>query len=140
MIKRGDIYYADLSGSIGSEQGGVRPVVIVQNDIGNRYSPTIVCVSITSQLGKKQLPTHVLIKQGDGGLEKESIVMTEQVRTIDKSRLMCKSGSLRYKDMLKINIAILVSFGLFSFTNYSNKGTNNIGTELHQELYLQRMA
>lgn len=92
IIKRGDIFYADLSPVIGSEQGGVRPVLIIQNDIGNRYSPTIIVVAITSQINKAKLPTHVEIKSSDYGLPKDSVLLLEQIRTIDKRRLEEKIG------------------------------------------------
>lgn len=116
FIKRGDIYYADLDETQGSEQGGVRPVLIAQNDTGNRYSPTVICAAITSQINKVKLPTHVFLNSGKGGLTKDSIVMMEQVRTIDKSRLEEKIGQLNYVDMLKINMSIIISFGLSMFT------------------------
>jgi len=111
-IKRGDIYYADLSPVVGSEQGGVRPVLIVQNDVGNKYSPTVIAAAITSQHGKASLPTHIAIEANDSGLQKDSVVLLEQVRTIDKTRLKEKMGSVNMGSMNKINTAISISFGL----------------------------
>ncbi|MBQ7045077.1 MAG: type II toxin-antitoxin system PemK/MazF family toxin [Clostridia bacterium] len=111
-IKRGDIYYADLSPVIGSEQGGVRPVLIVQNDVGNRYSPTVIAAAITSQRDKTNLPTHIRVDAGGCGLEKDSIVLLEQIRTIDKQRLKERMGSLDVTAMDKVDKALSVSFGL----------------------------
>ncbi len=111
-VKRGDIYYADLSPVVGSEQGGVRPVLIVQNDIGNKYSPTVIAAAITSQQDKTNLPTHIRVDADGCGLSKNSIVLLEQVRTIDKQRLKEKMGSLDTGAMDKINRALSVSFGL----------------------------
>lgn len=111
-IKRGDIYYADLSPVIGSEQGGVRPVLIVQNDVGNKYSPTVIAAAITSQQTKAKLPTHIEIGAQSSGLQKDSVVLLEQVRTIDKKRLKEKMGSVSENSMKEINNAISVSFGL----------------------------
>lgn len=115
-VKRGDIFYADLSPVVGSEQGGLRPVLIVQNDIGNRYSPTVIAAAITSQMGKTKLPTHIdLFKSGmtaNLGLAKDSVVLLEQIRTIDKKRLKEKMGHLEDSVMQKVNDAITVSFGL----------------------------
>ena len=111
-IRRGDIYYADLSPVVGSEQGGVRPVLIVQNDVGNKFSPTVIAAAITSQRDKTSLPTHIEINAGNTGLMKDSVVLLEQVRTIDKHRLKEKMGSLDDGSMKKINQAISVSFGL----------------------------
>lgn len=115
IIKRGDIFYADLSPVIGSEQGGVRPVLVVQNDIGNRYSPTVIIVAITSQINKAKLPTHVEIKSSDYGLPKDSVVLLEQIRTIDKRRLAEKIGHVTEDTMEKVNEALLVSLGLIDF-------------------------
>jgi len=115
IIKRGDIFYADLSPVIGSEQGGVRPVLVVQNDIGNRYSPTIIVVAITSQINKAKLPTHVEIKSSDYGLPKDSVLLLEQIRTIDKRRLEEKIGHVTEDIMDKVNEALLVSLGLIDF-------------------------
>lgn len=111
-VKRGDIYYADLSPVVGSEQGGMRPVLIVQNDMGNKYSPTVIAAAITSQKYKTQLPTHIKVSADCCGLSKDSIVLLEQVRTIDKTRLKEHMGSLDNGDMGKINQALSVSLGL----------------------------
>jgi mRNA interferase MazF len=111
-IKRGDIYYADLSPVVGSEQGGLRPVLIVQNDVGNKYSPTVIAAAITSKISKTKLPTQIDV-QGDGaGLAKDSIILLEQIRTIDKKRLKEKMGHLDDETMISVNSAIEVSFGL----------------------------
>ena len=119
-VKRVEIYYADLSPVIGSEQGGVRPVLIVQNDIGNKYSPTVIAAAITSQCGKNKLPTHIEIDAKQSGLNKNSIVLLEQMRTIYKSRLKEKTGELRVTLMNYINSAISVSLGL-NVVHLSNK-------------------
>ena len=111
-IKRGDIYYADLSPVVGSEQGGLRPVLIVQNDIGNRYSPTVIAAAITSKLGKNKLPTHIDIYASEVGLAKDSVILLEQIRTLDKRRLREKMGHLNESVMARVNDAISVSFGL----------------------------
>ena len=111
-IKRGDIYYADLSPVVGSEQGGLRPVLIVQNDVGNKYSPTVIAAAITSRIGKTKLPTHIDIPRVDAGLAKDSIILLEQIRTIDKKRLKEKMGHLDSDKMNDVNSAIQVSFGL----------------------------
>ena len=111
-IKRGDIYYADLSPVVGSEQGGLRPVLIVQNDVGNRYSPTVIAAAITSKMGKARLPTHIDIYAKEVGLAKDSVILLEQVRTLDKRRLREKMGHLEENTMQRVNTAISVSFGL----------------------------
>ena len=112
-VKRGEIYYADLSPVVGSEQGGVRPVLIIQNDTGNRYSPTVIAAAITSQTGKARLPTHIeLPVQQECGLTKDSVVLLEQVRTLDKRRLRERMGRVDDHVMEKIDTAIAVSFGL----------------------------
>ena len=111
-VKRGDIYYADLSPVVGSEQGGLRPVLIIQNDIGNRYSPTVIAAAITSRMGKNRLPTHIDIYADKVGLAKDSVVLLEQIRTLDKRRLKEKMGHLDESMMDRINTAIAVSFGL----------------------------
>ncbi len=111
-IKRGEIYYADLSPVVGSEQGGIRPVLIIQNDVGNRYSPTVIAAAITSQRDKTKLPTHIQVNADGCGLQKDSIVLLEQVRTIDKQRLKEKMGSLDSNSMNRVNEALSVSFGL----------------------------
>jgi len=111
-IKRGDIYYADLSPVVGSEQGGLRPVLIVQNDVGNRYSPTVIAAAITSRMGKTRLPTHIDIYAKEVGLAKDSVILLEQIRTLDKRRLREKMGHLEDSVMQRVNTAISVSFGL----------------------------
>ena len=111
-VKRGDIFYADLSPVIGSEQGGLRPVLIVQNDVANRYSPTVIAAAITSKLGKTQLPTHIDVYADRVGLQKDSVVLLEQIRTIDKQRLKEKMGHLDDEMMKSVDQAISVSFGL----------------------------
>ena len=111
-IKRGDIYYADLSPVIGSEQGGLRPVLIVQNDVGNRYSPTVIAAAITSKMGKTKLPTHIDVIGNQAGLAKDSVILLEQIRTLDKKRLKEKMGHLDDDTMRNVNDAIEVSFGL----------------------------
>lgn len=112
MVKRGDIYYADLSPVIGSEQGGMRPVLIVQNDTGNKHSPTVIAAAITSQVGKARLPTHIELSAQSVGLSRDSVILLEQIRTLDKSRLREKMGSLDEGTMNKVDNAIAVSFGL----------------------------
>ena len=111
-VRRGDIFYADLSPVVGSEQGGTRPVLIVQNDTGNRHSPTVIAAAITSQTGKARLPTHINIAGGSVGLSKDSVILLEQIRTIDKQRLKEKMGHLDEVTMNEVNSAIAVSFGL----------------------------
>lgn len=118
-VKRGDIYYADLSPVVGSEQGGVRPVLIIQNDVGNRYSPTVIAAAITSQQEKTSLPTHIKINADGCGLSKDSIILLEQVRTIDKRRLKEKMGALDMPSMTMVDRALSVSFGLNSGANLS---------------------
>lgn len=112
IVKRGDIYYADLSPVVGSEQGGVRPVLIVQNDVGNKYSPTVIAAAITSQINKAKMPTHIELKAQDYGLHKDSVILLEQIRTIDKKRLRERIGQLDAALMEKVNGALSVSFGL----------------------------
>ncbi len=111
-VKRGDIYYADLSAVVGSEQGGLRPVLIIQNDVGNRYSPTVIAAAITSRMGKTRLPTHIDIYADQVGLAKDSVILLEQIRTLDKRRLKEKMGHLDEAMMSSVNTAIAVSFGL----------------------------
>ena len=111
-VKRGDIFYADLSPVVGSEQGGIRPVLIVQNDTGNRHSPTVIAAAITSQTGKSRLPTHINLAGGSVGLSKDSVILLEQVRTIDKKRLREHMGKLDDAHMALVDTAIAVSFGL----------------------------
>lgn len=111
-VKRGDIFYADLSPVVGSEQGGIRPVIIIQNDIGNKYSPTVIVAAITSQINKAKLPTHVEISSEEYGLNRDSVVLLEQVRTLDKKRLKEKIGHMTEEDMKKVNKALLISIAL----------------------------
>ena len=111
MIKRGDIFYADLSPVVGSEQGGLRPVVIVQNDVGNKYSPTVIAAAVTSQVSKAKLPTHIEVSAGCG-LEKDSVILAEQIRTLDKKRLKEQVGSLDNKALHQLDSALITSFGL----------------------------
>ncbi len=111
MIKRGELYYADLSPVVGSEQGGVRPILIVQNDTGNKYSPTIIAAAITSQLNKAKLPTHIELNANEFGLLKDSVILLEQIRTLDKRRLKEKIGELSPLKMQKVNTALLISLG-----------------------------
>lgn len=115
IIKRGDIFYADLSPVVGSEQGGVRPVLVVQNDVGNKYSPTIIVAAITSQINKAKLPTHVEINASEYGLPKDSVVLLEQIRTIDKKRLRERIGHSDEEMMNKVDEALMISFGLVDF-------------------------
>ena len=112
VVKRGDIYFADLSPVVGSEQGGMRPVLIVQNDTGNRHSPTVIAAAITSQTGKARLPTHIELSAQGCGLSRDSVILLEQIRTIDKSRLRERMGKLDAATMNKVDNAIAVSFGL----------------------------
>lgn len=111
-VHRGEIYYADLSPVVGSEQGGVRPVLIVQNDVGNKHSPTVIAAAITSQRDKAKLPTHIEVNAAGCGLSRDSVVLLEQIRTLDKKRLKEKMGQLDNTAMNKINDAISISFGL----------------------------
>ena len=111
-VKRGDIYYADLSPVVGSEQGGMRPVLIVQNDVGNRHSPTVIAAAITSQINKAKLPTHIELGAKTYGLSKDSVILLEQIRTIDKKRLKERMGKLDNQIMNQVDSAIAVSFGL----------------------------
>lgn len=113
-IKRGYLYYADLSPVVGSEQGGVRPVLIIQNDIGNKYSPTVIVAAITSQINKAKLPTHIEISAHEYGLNKDSVILLEQIRTIDKKRLREKIGFLDKNMMLKVDNSLQISLGLFT--------------------------
>lgn len=113
VVKRGDMFYADLSPVVGSEQGGIRPVVIIQNDVGNKYSPTVITAAITSKLGKTKLPTHIAIGSQDVGLKVDSVILAEQVRTIDKSRLKEKIGHIEDANIMnQINNALGLSIGL----------------------------
>lgn len=117
-VKRGEIYYADLSPVIGSEQGGIRPVLIIQNDIGNKYSPTVIAAAITSKQEKTKLPTHIEISAQNCGLAKNSVVLLEQIRTIDKRRLKEKMGALNESSMTRVNSALSISFGLGNANRY----------------------
>ena len=110
-VKRGEIYYADLSPVVGSEQGGIRPVLIIQNDVGNKYSPTVIAAAITSQINKAKLPTHIELSALDYGLNKDSVVLLEQIRTLDKRRLKERIGELPLSTMQKVNNALLISLG-----------------------------
>ncbi len=112
VVKRGDIFYADLSPVVGSEQGGVRPVLVVQNDVGNRFSPTVIIAAITSQINKAKMPTHIEITAEEYGLSKDSVILLEQIRTIDKKRLRERIGHLDEEQMEQVNEALSVSFGL----------------------------
>lgn len=110
-IKRGDVYYADLSPVVGSEQGGVRPVLVLQNDVGNKFSPTIIAAAITSQINKAKIPTHIEIKASEVGLAKDSVVLLEQLRTLDKRRLKEKVGELKSMKMKMVDNSLLISLG-----------------------------
>ena len=112
VIRRGDIFYADLRPVVGSEQGGIRPVLIIQNDVGNKHSPTVICAAITSKMNKAKLPTHVEISSEEYGLNRDSVVLLEQIRTIDKKRLKEKIGHMTEEDMNKVNKSLLISLGL----------------------------
>ena len=111
-MRRGDIYYADLRPVIGSEQGGIRPVLIVQNDLGNKHSPTVICAAITSKMHKAKLPTHIELSTSQYDMEKDSVILLEQLRTIDKTRLKCKVCHLDNKIMQKVNGALMISLEL----------------------------
>ena len=115
VVKRGDLFYADLSPVVGSEQGGVRPVLVIQNDVGNKYIPTVITAAVTSKINKAKLPTHIELDAKSFGLAKNSVVMAEQVRTIDKQRLKEKIGHLDEAAMKSVETAIAVSFGLSDF-------------------------
>ena len=111
QIKRGEIYYADLSPVVGSEQGGIRPVLILQNDVGNKYAPTVIVSAITSQLGKAKLPTHIELPAKEYNLPKDSVALLEQIRTLDKRRLQGRVTMLSQSKMREVNRAILISLG-----------------------------
>lgn len=125
-IRKGDIYYADLTPVVGSEQGGVRPVLIIQNDVGNRFSPTVIAAAITSRQGKRTLPTHIRLEDDLQGLHNNSMVLLEQIRTIDRTRLREYIGRLNVSTMHEIDHAIAVSFGLNEILRrdgaYGNRG------------------
>lgn len=119
MIKRGELYYADLSPVVGSEQGGIRPILIVQNDTGNKYSPTIIAAAITSKMNKAKLPTHIELSANEFGLMKDSVILLEQIRTLDKRRLKERIGELSPTTMGKVNTALLISLGFGENPNSS---------------------
>ena len=110
-IKRGELYYADLSPVVGSEQGGVRPVLVVQNDVGNKYSPTVIAAAVTSKINKANLPTHIELPCNSYGLQKDSVILLEQIRTLDKRRLKERIGELNENTMTRVDKAILISLG-----------------------------
>ncbi len=110
-IKRGELYYADLSPVVGSEQGGVRPVLVVQNDVGNKYSPTVIAAAVTSKINKAKLPTHIELPSNTYGLQKDSVILLEQIRTLDKRRLKERIGELNETTMTRVDNAILISLG-----------------------------
>ncbi|MBQ3492679.1 MAG: type II toxin-antitoxin system PemK/MazF family toxin [Clostridia bacterium] len=120
MIKRGELYYADLSPVVGSEQGGVRPILIVQNDTGNKYSPTIIAAAVTSKINKAKLPTHIELNANEFGLVKDSVILLEQIRTLDKRRLKERIGELSPITMKKVNTALLISLGFGDNLNAIN--------------------
>jgi mRNA interferase MazF len=122
IVRRGEIYYADLSPVVGSEQGGMRPVLIVQNDVGNRYSPTVIAAAITSQQNKARLPTHIEIEARTYGLSKNSVVLLEQMRTLDKRRLRERMGCLDEKVMQRVDGAIAISLGLQAERDVTTEG------------------
>ena len=124
LIKRGDVFYADLRPVVGSEQGGIRPVVIIQNDIGNRYSPTVICAAITSKINKAKMPTHVAIQANEFVLMRDSVVLLEQIRTIDKRRLKDRICHLSYESMERVDECLMVSMGLGSGKNEETQLTS----------------
>ena len=139
-VRRGDIYYADLSPVIGSEQGGMRPVLIVQNDVGNKFSPTVIAAAITSKVGKTKLPTHIDVLKGaqgcmEMGLARDSVILLEQIRTIDKRRLKERMGHLENNVMQRVDNALYVSFGLAPAVNSDTTGINgyNIPDEFNYD-------
>ncbi len=111
MIKRGELYYADLSPVVGSEQGGIRPVLVVQNNVGNKYSPTVIAAAVTSKMNKARLPTHIELNAEEYGLNKDSVVLLEQIRTLDKRRLKERIGELPISTMRLVNDALMISLG-----------------------------
>ncbi|MFD2670795.1 type II toxin-antitoxin system PemK/MazF family toxin [Marinicrinis sediminis] len=115
IVKRGDVFFADLSPVVGSEQGGVRPVLVIQNDIGNRFSPTVIVAAITAQIQKAKLPTHVEIDAKMHGFDRDSVILLEQIRTIDKQRLTDKITHLDDETMKKVDDALQISMGLIDF-------------------------
>ncbi len=116
IVKRGEVYFADLNPVVGSEQGGQRPVLIVQNDVGNKYSPTVIVAAITAKISKAKLPTHVEVQKSEVGLLKDSVILLEQIRTIDKRRLIQKIGALTPDLMNEVDRALMISLGLFEST------------------------
>jgi len=134
VVRRGDVFYADLSPVIGSEQGGVRPVLIIQNNVGNKYSPTVIVAAITSQINKAKLPTHMELRANKYGLSKDSVILLEQIRTIDKKRLKEKIGHLDDELMAKVDEALGISFGIQYIHNHGHN-INNLNTlkEVNQE-------
>ena len=135
---RGDIYMADLGKTTGSEQGGMRPVLIIQNDVGNRYSPTVVVATMTSSQSKRPLPTHVALDANDyNHLQKDSVILAEQVVTIDKSKLIKKLDEINYKDMTKVETAILVSLGFGTTYIINNQNNRSINNKSSKGRYLQ---
>ena len=114
QIKRGELYYANLSPVVGSEQGGLRPVLVVQNDIGNKFSPTVIVAAVTSKISKAKIPTHIELDATTYGLEKDSVILLEQIRTLDKSRLQHKIGQIDPLTMHKIEKAMLISLGFYN--------------------------
>ena len=114
QIERGELYYADLSPVVGSEQGGIRPVLIIQNDVGNKYSPTVIIAAITSQIQKAKLPTHIELSHTQYPLTKDSVVLLEQIRTLDKLRLRERIGHLDKVAMQKVNVGLMISLGIYS--------------------------
>ena len=137
IVRRGDIYYADLSPVIGSEQGGLRPVLIIQNDIGNRYSPTVIAAAITSRMDKTKLPTHIEVFAARDGLARDSVILLEQIRTLDKRRLREKMGHLDEASMARVNDAISVSFGLApsAAVRGTSEGGGILATDNHGEIF-----
>ena len=133
-IRRGDIYYADLSPVVGSEQGGLRPVLIVQNDVGNKYSPTVIAAAITSKMSKAKLPTHIDVTASQVGLLKDSVILLEQIRTIDKLRLKERVGHLDDNTMWSVNDALSVSFGLSTDKDEPALAKHSQKPSLHQSL------
>ncbi len=125
-VRRGDIYYADLSPVVGSEQGGLRPVLIVQNDVGNKHSPTVIAAAITSRMSKTRLPTHIDVYANKVGLAKDSVILLEQIRTIDKKRLKEKMGHLDDSLMREVDDAISISFGLGGTAVADTAGVNTV--------------
>ncbi|MBQ3941062.1 MAG: type II toxin-antitoxin system PemK/MazF family toxin [Oscillospiraceae bacterium] len=125
-VRRGEIYYADLSPVVGSEQGGIRPVLIIQNDVGNRYSPTVIAAAITSQRGKAKLPTHISVPASACGLTKDSVVLLEQVRTIDKRRLKECMGEVPESVMKQVDYALEISFGLIPRPRKSTRSPQSV--------------